>query len=129
MVFGQLALVGGVALTAASHNPLWLIRGLIINGAGMGLVIAPITGVVIARVLPVDASGASGALSAVMQVSGAVGIAVIGGVFYSAAARTDGSPTGMAGAFQISLLVLIAISIAVIIGVQCIASNRSEDPS
>jgi EmrB/QacA subfamily drug resistance transporter len=129
MAAGLFAMIGGVALSPAAESAIWLIPGLILEGAGMGLVIAPITGVVLARVAPERAGGASGVLSAVMQVGGAVGIAIVGGVFYGTTGHVGTSTNPLASPFIDSLVLLIGLSLAVIIGVQCIANNRNKDLS
>ncbi|MEV7776828.1 MFS transporter [Kitasatospora sp. NPDC088351] len=60
----------------------WLAPGLFVDGLGMGLVIAPVTSVVLAGVEPRLAGSAAGVLSTVQQVAGALGIALIGIVYY-----------------------------------------------
>ncbi|HEX4016691.1 MAG TPA: MFS transporter [Frankiaceae bacterium] len=56
--------------------------GLAIAGAGLGLLVVPLVNVVLAAV-PVDtAGGASGTFSTAQQVGGALGIAIIGSVFF-----------------------------------------------
>jgi EmrB/QacA subfamily drug resistance transporter len=83
---------------------LWLVPGLIVDGLGMGLVIAPLTGTVLSRVSPQLAGSASGVLATVQQVGGALGIALIGIVFYDTA---GGVPKG----FEQSLAVLAAVEL------------------
>ncbi|MFD0279947.1 MFS transporter [Kitasatospora sp. NPDC127111] len=63
----------------------WLAPGLFVDGLGMGLVIAPVTSVVLAGVEPRLAGSAAGLLATVQQVAGALGIALIGIVYYGAA--------------------------------------------
>jgi len=58
------------------------IPGLLITGAGMGLVMGPIFSVVLTDVDPKHAGSASGVLNAVQQLGGAIGIAVIGVIFF-----------------------------------------------
>ena len=59
-----------------------LIGSLLVAGIGLGLVVAPLTRVVLAGVATADAGGASGALSTVQQLGGAIGIALIGVLFF-----------------------------------------------
>ncbi|WP_186382641.1 MFS transporter [Amycolatopsis rhizosphaerae] len=87
----------------------WLVPGLLIAGAGMGLVMAPLPATVLAGVRQEHAAAASGVLNAAQQAGGAIGVALVGVVFY----RTLGSLGGLAGAFSISELVLAGIGVAV----------------
>ncbi|MFE2109992.1 MFS transporter [Kitasatospora sp. NPDC059463] len=62
----------------------WLAPGLFVDGLGMGLVVAPVTSVVLAGVEPRLAGSAAGVVSTVQQVAGALGVALIGIVHYAA---------------------------------------------
>jgi EmrB/QacA subfamily drug resistance transporter len=65
------------------HISAWqFIPGLLLTGAGMGLVMAPIFAVTLNDVDPRHAGSASGVLSAVQQLGGAIGIAVVGVIFF-----------------------------------------------
>jgi EmrB/QacA subfamily drug resistance transporter len=59
-----------------------LIPGLLIVGVGMGLVFGALFSVVLNGVDPRNAGSASGTLNAVQQVGGAIGVAVIGVIFF-----------------------------------------------
>jgi EmrB/QacA subfamily drug resistance transporter len=59
-----------------------LIPGLLLVGFGMGLVFSPIFAVVLTDVDTKHAGSASGTLNAVQQVGGAIGIALIGVIFF-----------------------------------------------
>lgn len=63
-------------------SPWEFVPGLLITGAGMGLVMAPIFSVVLTDVDHKHAGSASGILNAVQQLGGAIGIAAIGLVFF-----------------------------------------------
>jgi EmrB/QacA subfamily drug resistance transporter len=85
---GSLLLVAGMAgliwtvdhYGGAVHS--WqLIPALLVCGLGLGLVIAPLVNVVLAGIRGQDAGAASGVLSTVQQVGGAVGVALIGVIF------------------------------------------------
>jgi hypothetical protein len=54
----------------------------VLAGTGLGLFVALIVAVVLAGIRPDDAGGASGALATVQQADGAVGIAVVGVIFF-----------------------------------------------
>jgi EmrB/QacA subfamily drug resistance transporter len=129
VALGAAAMIGGLLLIdagihrigagAGTGSVLWLVPGLIVDGAGMGLIIAPMTSLVLARVAPSHVGTASGVLSTVTQLGGALGVALIGIIFYgrighprSTAIRTLGD------AFTSSSYLLIAIAAAVLIGIQ-----------
>ena len=97
LAVGRLGTGGGTADAA------WLVPGLVVDGLGMGMVIAPLTGTVLTRVSPQLAGSASGVLATVQQVGGALGIALIGIVFYGANSYPH--------AFQAGLAVLIAVEL------------------
>jgi hypothetical protein len=59
-----------------------LVPALAICGLGLGCVVAPLVNVVLAGISAQDAGSASGVLTTVQQVGGAVGVAVVGVVFF-----------------------------------------------
>jgi EmrB/QacA subfamily drug resistance transporter len=59
-----------------------LIPALAVCGLGLGCVIAPLVNVVLAGIRGQDAGSASGVLTTVQQLGGAVGVAVIGVIFF-----------------------------------------------
>jgi EmrB/QacA subfamily drug resistance transporter len=111
---GALMLAAGHALLAASvadvgtSGPIGLLApALLLIGAGMGLVITPLTATVLAGLEPHRAGAASGALATMQQVGNALGVAVTGVLFFGA---LDG---GFAHAFEISLAELAVLCVAV----------------
>jgi EmrB/QacA subfamily drug resistance transporter len=94
-----------------AHSVAWLIPGMALVGASMGLAYAPMFGVVLAGVDPRHASSASGLLSTVQQVGGATGIALAGIVFFDALG-THPTAHAFTSAFGVALLLLAAISLA-----------------
>lgn len=63
-------------------QPWHFIPGLLLTGSGMGLVMAPIFAVTLNDIDPRNAGSASGVLNAVQQLGGAIGVAMIGVVFF-----------------------------------------------
>jgi len=59
-----------------------LIPAMAVCGLGLGCVIAPLVNVVLAGIRGQDAGSASGVLTTIQQVGGAVGVAVIGVIFF-----------------------------------------------
>jgi MFS family permease len=86
---GSIILAGGYLTTALvlvsgpRITPLLVIPTLMLQSAGGGLVITPALNTVLSRVTPESAGVASGALSTAQQCGGAIGVAVIGAVFFS----------------------------------------------
>ncbi|MCP2341043.1 MFS transporter [Actinomadura rupiterrae] len=89
MEIGAIILTLGYASTAAlllsgaPFTPAVVIPTLVLQSAGGGLVITPSLNSVLRRISPDDAGVASGALSTAQQIGGALGVAVIGAVFFS----------------------------------------------
>lgn len=89
MALGTVSMAAGLILTAVfvHHYGLGMhswqfIPGLLLVGIGMGLTFAPLFAVVLNDVDIQHAGSASGILNAVQQVGGAVGIALIGVIFF-----------------------------------------------
>ncbi|MEV4810760.1 MFS transporter [Micromonospora avicenniae] len=82
-----LAGVGGMSLTLRLAGPEvtpWrLVPALLVVGFGMGLVMAPFFDIVLSGVEPAETGSASGTLTAVQQLGGALGVAVLGTVFFA----------------------------------------------
>jgi MFS family permease len=109
LALGALIVSAGYLLLAAMlhDGAAWLIPGLVVSGIGMGLVIAPMPAIVLARVKPEHAAAASGVLSTTQQAGGSIGVAVIGAVFYSALGH------GYPHAFGLGLEVMAGFGLAV----------------
>ncbi|MFC1430727.1 MFS transporter [Streptacidiphilus sp. N1-3] len=101
--------VGSLGSGGGTGGVLRLVPGLVVDGLGMGMVIAPLTGAVLTRVSPQLVGSASGVLATVQQVAGALGIALIGIVFYGAVG--DGAASGYPHAFQLGLAALVALEL------------------
>jgi EmrB/QacA subfamily drug resistance transporter len=109
---GSLLLVGGMAAliwTVARYDGQvhsWqLFPSLLVCGLGLGSVVAPLVNVVLAGIRAQDAGAASGVLSTVQQVGGAVGVALIGVIFFGllgsqAAGVADGLVPSLQGDLQ-----------------------------
>lgn len=112
---GALVMAAGLLLLtlAAYAGPdtdvWWLAPGLFVDGLGMGLVIAPVTSVVLAAADPRLAGSAAGVVSTVQQVGGALGVALIGLVYYGA-----GDPTAAFGRSVLALVVLELTLVALV---------------
>jgi EmrB/QacA subfamily drug resistance transporter len=95
--YGRLVLsVGGLLLSAGvvavaigaddvgtGSNPWPIVPGLVIAGAGLSLLVIPLVNVVLAAVPTDAAGGAGGQFTTAQQLGGALGVAVVGTVFFS----------------------------------------------
>jgi EmrB/QacA subfamily drug resistance transporter len=103
----------GMALTVAAigtgGSPLLLLPALAVDGIGMGLLTAPLVATVVGAMDPRHAGAASGVLSTANQVGNTIGIAAIGAIFYGAI----GPDGDYAGAFELSLVAVATVCLAV----------------
>jgi EmrB/QacA subfamily drug resistance transporter len=71
-------------LTSTAHVSTWgLVGPLLVVGMGMGLFVVSAFDTIIAGVTDAELGSASGALNAIQQLGGAIGVAVLGTVFFS----------------------------------------------
>jgi EmrB/QacA subfamily drug resistance transporter len=118
---GLLALaVHGIGVTG---SVLWTVPALLVIGTGMGLVMTPLSPTILAGVAPEHAAAASGVLATVQEVGGALGIALIGNVFFDALG-TPPRPAAFAPALDLSLVVLAGCVSAVAALVQLLPRHR-----
>jgi EmrB/QacA subfamily drug resistance transporter len=73
-----------MALTASVSSAGELLPGLAIAGFGMGMVLVPLSATVLQNVEPRQAGSGAGVLATFQQVGGALGVAVIGTLFFGA---------------------------------------------
>jgi EmrB/QacA subfamily drug resistance transporter len=116
--YAALALAGG---PAGEHHgsTLPLLLPLLVAGIGMGMLTAPLTGIVLAQVGPQQAGTVSGLQSTVVQLGNSIGVAVIGVLFFNA---VNG---GIPHAFQVSLIPLAALPLAAAVAVQFVPKLRA----
>lgn len=113
---GSLVTIGGLALGAGFAVMLvvvheigvdgsiwWLAPGLALIGAGQGFTMTPLTMTVLSHAEPERAGTVSGVLGTTQQVDNALGVAVTGAIFFSAA------HAGYAQAFTAGLIELICL--------------------
>jgi EmrB/QacA subfamily drug resistance transporter len=121
---GNAALLAVVARDGGVDAPIAaLAPGLAAVGAGMGLLITPLVGIALADVGPRWAGAASGALSTVQNVGNAIGVAVVGAVYFG---RLDQGP---APAFEASLVLLTGIAAAVLLPALLLPRAPRTDPA
>jgi EmrB/QacA subfamily drug resistance transporter len=116
-----------VSSIGVTGSLLWLVVGLLVAGLGMGLVMAPLTPTVLAGVAPSHAAAAAGVLSTAQESGNALGVAIVGAVFFNALAT--GAQSGFAGALNAGIEVLIGFMVAVAILVQLLPKSASIAPA
>jgi hypothetical protein len=77
----------------------------------------------VAGLAPQHAGSAAGVLSSVQQVGNALGVALIGIVFYGAAGSAGGG-AGIVHAFEVSIPYLVGLAVAVALLVQLLPRRR-----
>jgi EmrB/QacA subfamily drug resistance transporter len=82
LVIGMLGLILTLHLRGNSVTSFDLIPTFLISGLGLGTVIAPLLNIILAGVPGRDAGSASGVLTTFQQLGGAIGVAVVGVVFF-----------------------------------------------
>jgi EmrB/QacA subfamily drug resistance transporter len=114
LAIGALVLASGhgLLLAAVAHigvggSIVELMPGLVLIGAGMGLVLVPLTTTILSSVDTRYAGGASGAVTTVQNVGGALGVAITGVIFFGALHG------GYAHALELSLAELGALLLGV----------------
>ena len=117
---GHAVLVGTVADIGTGGSIAALVPGLALVGAGMGLGIAPLAAIIMSAAHPEQAGAASGAISTMQQVGNALGVAIVGVIFFGALPSS-----GFADAFELSLVALAAILLSVAALTRLLPSPRS----
>ena len=127
---GRTVLVIGAGMVAVGLSALWLVlmlttagdltgwdllMPLLVAGIGSGLFIAPNAQFIIATVARQEAGAASGVIATMQRLGSAIGIAIIGSVFFGTLTiQTRGHPTpaDLAAAFTHSATCALAVSAA-----------------
>jgi MFS family permease len=105
LAVGHITLALTVADVGIGGSVLALAPGLALVGAGMGLGITPLASLIMAATPPQHLGATSGVLSTMQNVGNAIGVAVVGVLFYGAVSH------GFAGALQVSVIAL-AVALA-----------------
>jgi EmrB/QacA subfamily drug resistance transporter len=108
--FGLLTTIIAVQATGDGSVSAWLILAMVPFGGGMGTAIPPLINLVLRAVPPADAGAASGTLVTAQQLGNALGVAIVGTVFFTEL----GSATGAAAhgnAFSVAMAVQAAFAL------------------
>ncbi|MFD5477522.1 MFS transporter [Streptomyces hawaiiensis] len=115
--YGTVGLI--VAQLGTDGTAGWVAPGLLVAGFGMGLVAAPLPAAALAGVDPQHASSASGVLSTAMEGGAALGVSLVGLVFFGTLGNSpalDGYPK----AFYLSIAVIVVFPVIVTLLVQAL---------
>jgi MFS family permease len=115
---GHLLLLAAVEHVGTGGSVLWLVPGLAVGGLGMGVVLSALISTVMGSVESRHAGTVSGTSSTVQQVGNALGVALVGIVFFG---RVD---QGMVEAFGASLVYLAATTVAVAVAAAFLPSRK-----
>ncbi|MEU1756024.1 MFS transporter [Micromonospora matsumotoense] len=86
LLYARIAQLAGETITS------WhAVVPMLLLGSGMGMLLAPLTGMILTEVEPREAGSASGLINAAGQLGAALGVAIIGGIFFSALATNAGT--------------------------------------
>lgn len=119
----------GIVVQATSSEVVWLafMGPLLLGGIGLGTTISPLYQVVLGAVSGQDTGSASGALQALQQVGGALGVAIVGEIFFSRLAglnATDPHPA-FASAMTHALIYNTVCFAVIAAGVWCLPAPRA----
>jgi EmrB/QacA subfamily drug resistance transporter len=82
-VGGMVWLSIAISVHSVTLSPWDMVAPLVVAGVGLGMVLAPLTDIVLAGTKLSSTGSASGMLSTMIQFGGAVGVAVVGTIFFS----------------------------------------------
>jgi hypothetical protein len=104
LALGTVGVRIGAGDVGSGSDPWPVVPGLVVAGAGLSLLVIPLVNVVLAAVPAQAAGGASGLFTTAQQFGGAVGVAIVGTVFF--ARLEDASFTN---AFELALPIAAAM--------------------
>jgi MFS family permease len=116
MMLSQVAMLYFLATYGTSVNSLLLLPIIFLYGSGQGLTVPTLTSTILSNVPHNDAGSASGVLTTTQQISFSIGIAIIGGAFFTALG-TQPQAADFVHAFNIAIscyLALLGITLALV---------------
>ncbi|HEY7176042.1 MAG TPA: MFS transporter [Micromonosporaceae bacterium] len=113
MAIALIAMQATVRSIGTAGAVAWLVPSLVVDGLGMGMALSPLASMALAYVPARLAGAGSGILSTAMQVGGALGIAVLGVVFYHALGHGSGIPAAFGNA--LICLAIIEVGVATLV--------------
>jgi EmrB/QacA subfamily drug resistance transporter len=125
-ILGLGMLLVAVTSGAAAGAVSWLLPALVVDGAGVGLGVAPLATTVLSRINAQHAGAASGVLTTGLQTGNALGVALIGVAFFGALAPAGGAEVAYQHAFTAALVYLLAVAGAVAALVQLLPRGGGQ---
>ena len=130
LIAGPLIAAGGMTLlsfiTADGHYVTQVMPGLILVGAGIGIIFVPLQNLALVGVEPADAGAASATVNASMQIGGSIGLSIFALAAASASAQataagatvTEAMAAGYGAVFATAAVVLVLGALIAFIGVR-----------
>ncbi|SDI85669.1 drug resistance transporter, EmrB/QacA subfamily [Frankineae bacterium MT45] len=124
-------LIGGVGMAwmwLTVHNnglhtsSVDLIGPQLVWGIGTGMIVAPLFDFILAAVTDEETGSASGVLNAVQQLAGAIGVAVLGTIFFSRVGHY-----GFVSAMEVCFLIELCLT-PVLLGLSAMLPQHARDP-
>ena len=105
LALGMLGIILTIHARGVSLDGPELIPALVVSGLGMGCIIAPLTNIILAGIHQGDAGSASGVLTTMQQIGGAMGVAVVGVIFFGLiGGRADSASASVVPQLRASLV-------------------------
>ncbi|MFF5208773.1 MFS transporter [Streptosporangium sp. NPDC000396] len=125
MTLGTLGVLLTIDLAGMGVTPWQFVPALVVTGLGMGLLMAPFFDIVLAGVEQHETGSASGTLTAIQQLGGAFGVALLGTVFFDLLA---GAPSpDIAGAMRVVLWVVAGMLLATFLAAFLLPKEAREE--
>jgi MFS family permease len=106
-----------------------LLGALVVVGAGMGMAIPGLINLTLRAVPPSDAGAASGMLTTCQQIGNALGVAIVGTIFFAElGSRSGAAAYGDALSVAMALQVILALAAAVLVSRARRAEAVPADP-
>ncbi|MGW6824123.1 MFS transporter [Streptomyces sp. NPDC055005] len=116
-----------VLLSGPRLTPGLIIPTLMLQSVGGGLLITPLLNTVLSRIAPETVGMASGVLSTAQQIGGALGVAVIGAIFFNSfRPEADGRTEAAGHAFAMSSLTTFAIAVLAAVLVFLLPNKKAQ---
>lgn len=107
VVAGLLGVIGTIAVQGNPVNAWWLSPALALIGIGSGLAVAPFFDIVLSGVDHAETGSASGTLTAAQQVGNAMGVSILGTIFFSV---LDSQESQGPDAYRFAICLAIAVA-------------------
>lgn len=117
-LIAAVCLIATVSTLGAGGSIWWFVPSLLVDGAGMGFAVAPLASTVLSRMTSQHAGAVAGVLTTGVQVGNALGVGVIGVVFYGRLFGHGLTPGSYAHAFASALVYITVVVIALGVIVQ-----------